>query len=112
MPHPPRNVRTGLYRRKRNMLPDGQLVEIGTGFVRNGDYMTLGPEYEEVELPLIDQLTGMGWTHLEGGPPGAPAPTDPKKSGRASFSEVILEGRLRAQLRVINKDNHGRPWLD
>ena len=81
-------------------------------FVRDGDCMALGPEYEEVELPLLDQLIGMGWTHLEGAPPGTPAPTDPKKSGRASFSEVILESRLRAQLRVINKDNHGKPWLD
>jgi type I restriction enzyme R subunit len=74
--------------------------------------MALGPEYEKVELPLIDQLTGMGWTHLEGAAPGTPAPTDPRKSARASFNEVILEGRLRAQLRVINKDSHGRPWLD
>ena len=94
------------------MLPDGQLAGIDIRFARDGDYMALGPEYEEVELRLINQLTGMGWTHLEGAPPGTPAPSDPKRSGRASFSEVILEGRLRAQLRVINKDNHGRPWLD
>ena len=74
--------------------------------------MVLGPEYEEVELPLIGQLTGMGWTHLEGASPGTPTPADPKRSGRASFSEVILESRLRAQLRLINRDNHGQPWLD
>lgn len=74
--------------------------------------MTLGPEYTEVEKPLIDQLTGMGWTHLEGAPPGAPRPTDPKRSGRTNFSEVILEARLRAQLRTINKGPGGRPWLD
>lgn len=74
--------------------------------------MTLGPEYDEVERPLIDQLKDQGWTHLEGAPPGAPRPTDPGKSGRTSFAEVILEERLRAQLRSINKDNHGQPWLD
>ena len=74
--------------------------------------MTLGPEYEEVELPLIDQLKNMGWTHLEGALPGTPAPADPTKSGRTSFAEVILEDRLRHQLRRINKDNRGQPWLD
>jgi hypothetical protein len=40
--------------------------------------MTVGPEYTQVEKPLIDQLTKMGWTHLEGAPLGAFKPTDPR----------------------------------
>ena len=56
--------------------------------------MAVGPEYEHVEKPLITQLAGMGWTHLEGAPPGGVTPTDPAKSGRAAFSEVFLAERL------------------
>jgi type I restriction enzyme, R subunit len=74
--------------------------------------MTLGPEYEQVERPLIEQLASLGWAHLEGAAPGAPRPTDPGKSGRTSFSQVFLEGRLRSQLRAINRGPDGKPWLD
>jgi type I restriction enzyme, R subunit len=74
--------------------------------------MTLGSEYEHVEKPLIAQLTGMGWTHLEGGPPSSVKPTDPAASGRSAFSEVFLTGRLRSQLYTLNRDKNGKPWLD
>jgi type I restriction enzyme, R subunit len=74
--------------------------------------MGLGPEYMQVEKPLIDQLTGMGWTHLEGAKPGSVKPTDPAKSGRTSFTEVFLTERLRSQIYAINRNNHGKPWLD
>src|SRR6185437_6047286 len=74
--------------------------------------MALRPEYTQVEEPLIDQLISMGWTHLEGAPPGTPAPTDPVKSGRTSFSQIFLEDRLKAQLRAINRGPDGKPWLD
>lgn len=74
--------------------------------------MELGPEYTQVEKPLIDQLVGMGWTHLEGAPPGDVKPTDPGKSGRAAFTEVFLLSRLRERLRAINPGPAGRPWLD
>src|SRR5712691_4567142 len=74
--------------------------------------MTLGPEYEQVERPLIERLTDLGWTHLAGAVPGTPKPTDPAKSGRTSFSQVFLEERFKAQLRAINRDPDGRPWLD
>ncbi len=73
--------------------------------------MALGPEYMQVEKPLIDQLKGMGWTHLEGAPPGAFVPTDPSLSGRTLFSEVLLTGRLRDQITVLNRDPDGNPWL-
>ena len=36
-----------------------------------------GPEYEQVERPLLGQLTRLGWAHLEGAPPGAAAPDRP-----------------------------------
>jgi len=48
--------------------------------------MALGPEYTQVEKPLLDHLKGMGWTQLEGAPPEAFVPTDPAKSGRTSFT--------------------------
>jgi len=74
--------------------------------------MELGPEYTQVEKPLINQLTGMGWTHLEGASPGAFVPTDPALSGRGSFAEAFLTERLRRQLNVLNRDLDGNPWLD
>lgn len=74
--------------------------------------MGLGPEYAQVEKPLIDQLVGMGWTYLEGAPPGSVRPTDPTKSGRVAFTEVFLLPRLRERLRAINLGPDGRPWLD
>jgi type I restriction enzyme R subunit len=74
--------------------------------------MAQGPEYTQVEKPLIDQLTHMGWTHLEGAPPGTPTPTHPQESARTSFSQIFLEERLKAQLWVINRGPDGRPWLD
>ncbi|MBX6382498.1 MAG: type I restriction endonuclease subunit R [Microbispora sp.] len=69
-------------------------------------------EYALVERPLIEQLKGMGWRHLEGASPGALIPMQPYKSGRTSFVEVILEDVLRAALHKINLDPQGRPWLD
>ncbi|SRR5216683_2107259 len=71
----------------------------------------MGPEYSQVEKPLIDQLTGMGWVHLEGAAPGAFIPTDPRKSGRESFSEVVLVDRLRRAVNVLNLGRDGQPWL-
>ena len=71
-----------------------------------------GPEYAQVEEPLIHQLEGLGWTHLEGALPGAPAPTDPARSGRESFGEVFLTGRLRSALLTLNPGPAGEPWLD
>ena len=53
----------------RNGLP----VKYGRGW----DGMALGPEYTQVERPLIEQLKGLGWTHLEGASSGAVRPTDP-----------------------------------
>lgn len=65
-----------------------------------------GVEYERVELPLIRQLVGLAWEHVEG------STQDPALTGRESFREVILAGRLRDGLRRINRGPDGNPWLD
>src|SRR5579885_2998333 len=65
-----------------------------------------GNERETVELPLIEQLKGMGWQHLEGHI-GVPYLTE-----RQSFREVLLTRRLRDAIRRINLDETGQPWLD
>ncbi len=68
--------------------------------------MIRGPEYELVELPLVEQLQGMGWLHVAG------SASDPRVTGRGSFREVLLEGRLRDALTRINPGPDGAPWLD
>jgi type I restriction enzyme, R subunit len=65
-----------------------------------------GPEYERVELPLVEQLKTLGWSHVAG------SKSDPWVTGRRSFREVFLEDRLRDALRRINPDRDGKPWLD
>ena len=68
--------------------------------------MSSGPEYERVELPLVEQLKALGWSHVAG------SKSDPWVTRRRSFREVFLEGRLRDALRRINLDRDGKPWLD
>lgn len=68
--------------------------------------MLLPSEYTEVELPLIEQLQGMGWAFLPGNT------VDPAATERASFREVLLQGRLREALRRINPGVEGGVWLD
>lgn len=68
--------------------------------------MTIGPEYTEVEKPLLDQLAGLEWRVIEA------SKSSPVTTGRSSFREVVLEGRLRAALQAINPGPDGEPWLD
>lgn len=68
--------------------------------------MSKGPEYTEVEKPLLDQLSGLGWQIIEG------SKSDPSVTGRDSFRGSILEDRLRASLLKINPGPDGLPWLD
>ncbi|MCG8921432.1 type I restriction endonuclease subunit R [Lentzea sp. CC55] len=63
-------------------------------------------EWDEVHKPLIDQLVAMGWTHLPRCSPGSTG------SGRDSFTDVVLPGRLRDAVHRINPGPDGRPWLD
>ncbi|MEU6749395.1 type I restriction endonuclease subunit R [Spirillospora sp. NPDC046719] len=69
-------------------------------------------EYALVERPLIEQLKGMGWEHLQGAPLEAVMPLNPYDSGRMGFDEVFLQDRMRDALHRINVDQHGWPWLD
>lgn len=68
--------------------------------------MIPGPEYTQVEKPLLDQLAGLGWQTLEG------SKSDPAVTERESFRGSILEVRLRAALLKINPGPDGSPWLD
>jgi type I restriction enzyme, R subunit len=68
--------------------------------------MSAGPEYTEVELPLINQLVPQGWTHVAG------SKSDPSVTGRDTFRDPLLENRLRTKLREINLGPDGQPWLD
>jgi type I restriction enzyme, R subunit len=68
--------------------------------------MSSGPEFTHVEKPLLDQLTGLGWSVIEG------SKSDPAITDRDSFRGSILEDRLRAALLKINPARGGLPWLD
>jgi len=48
-------------------------------------------EYQFVEKPLLNQLGAMDWRVIEQ-PSGIP--TDPAKSLRASFREVVIKARV------------------
>lgn len=66
----------------------------------------MGWELEDVEKPFVAQLVALGWTHVAG------SLDDPALTGRSSFTEVIQEAVLRAQLRALNPGPDGQPWLD
>ncbi|MFJ1836574.1 type I restriction endonuclease subunit R [Streptomyces sp. NPDC088175] len=68
------------------------------------------PEYDKTEKPLTRQLTAMGWTHLEGGPPHGTV-TEPGPSGRKSFEQVAYAQRFRDAVARINPGPHGKTWL-
>ena len=66
----------------------------------------MGWELKDVEAPFIEQLAGLGWTHVLG------SLDDPAVTGRTGFAEVIQESVLREQLRALNPGPDGAPWLD
>ena len=61
-----------------------------------------------VEKPFLDQLAALKWDVID---QGTGVPTDPAKSLRTSFREVILEGVFRQSLNEINRTAQGQPWL-
>ena len=61
-----------------------------------------------VEKPFLDQLAALNWDVID---QGTGVPTDPTKSLRTSFREVILEGVFRQSLHAINRTEQGQPWL-
>lgn len=66
----------------------------------------MGWELDEVERPFVEQLMALGWRHVGGDL------DDPARSGRDDFTQVIQEVALRCQLRALNLDQAGQPWLD
>ncbi|MEH2417622.1 type I restriction endonuclease subunit R [Nostoc sp.] len=72
-----------------------------------------GLEYTSTELPTIEQLQkmrqlpgGLGWEYIEANHLAA----IPEQ--RDNYHEVLLIPRLQRQLREINPDANGQPWLD
>ena len=69
--------------------------------------MTSGPEWEQVERPLLAHLASLGWETLVWSERQAAHDVD-----RSSDRDVILEQRLRSALLRINPGPDGAPWLD
>lgn len=58
-------------------------------------------EYNKVELPALEQLQALGWTHIHG---SELSPENSKE--RRYYSDVVLEKRLAAAIQRIN------PWIN
>ena len=65
-------------------------------------------EYEFVEKPFLDQLKALDWSVIDQGPD---IPSDPAKSLRTSFREVILRDEFNKAVRRINVTDDGQEWL-
>lgn len=61
-----------------------------------------------VELPLLQQLKNLEWSVID---QGEGCPSDPAKSLRSSFREVMLKDVFFAAVRAINRDTGGSEWL-
>ena len=64
-------------------------------------------EYQFVEKPLLNQLASMNWKVIE---QSAGIPTDPSKSLRASFREVVIKSEFIKAVNGINL-HEGKAWL-
>ena len=69
--------------------------------------MSSGPEWEQVEGPLLEHLSLLGWESLI----WSERESD-DVDARASDRDVLLERRLGAALKKINRGPSGEPWLD
>ena len=69
--------------------------------------MSLGPEWELVERPLLEHLGSLGWKTLHW-----PERQPSNNVDRLSDRDVLLEQRLRSALVRINLGPTGDPWLD
>jgi len=65
-------------------------------------------EYAYVEKPFLDQLHKLGWDVID---QGAGIPTDPTKSLRTSFREILLKDVFFQSVRSLNVTEDGRQWL-
>lgn len=66
-------------------------------------------EYLHVEKPFLDQLAALGWTVIDQG--HGLIPSDPAKSLRTSFREVLLPEVFRSAVSALNRTADGAPWL-
>lgn len=64
-------------------------------------------EYQFVEKPLLNQLASMNWTVID---QPAGIPTDPAKSLRTSFREVVIKSEFIKAVNAINV-HKGKAWL-
>ncbi|WP_241691342.1 type I restriction endonuclease [Streptomyces sp. GZWMJZ-114] len=81
------------------------------GLPGNSGLVHAGPEYFKTEQPLITQLVGLGWEHLEGSEPGKPVDS-PAMSQRATYKDVVYENRFRDAVAKINPaPGGGGTWL-
>ena len=69
--------------------------------------MTSGPEWEQVERPLLEHLASLGWATLVWSERQPSHHVD-----RSSDRDALLEQRLRSALLRINPGPDGTPWLD
>lgn len=58
------------------------------------------PEYQQVELPAIEQLQSQGYTYIE----GSLLSPDHENKERVSYRDVVLVNRLRSALQKINPE--------
>ncbi len=65
-------------------------------------------EYTLVEKPFLDQLAALGWQVID---QGNGIPSDPSKSFRTNFREILLPEIFANNVRAINTTEDGRPWL-
>ena len=73
----------------------------------NGGRVSAGPEWEQVERPLLEHLFSLGWETLVW--------SERQADGvdfRSSDRDVLLERRLGSALEKINRGPDGKPWLD
>ncbi|QKD44672.1 type I restriction endonuclease subunit R [Alicycliphilus denitrificans] len=61
-----------------------------------------------VELPLLQQLQNLDWSIID---QGEGCPSDPAKSLRKTFREVLLKQVFFTAVRSINRDPAGAEWL-
>ncbi len=69
--------------------------------------MSAGPEWQQVERPLLEHLFSLGWETLVW--------SRRQSEGadfRSSDRDVLLERRLGSALEKINRGPDGKPWLD
>ena len=69
--------------------------------------MSSGPEWENVERPLLDHLSLLGWGTLNWSERQADG-----VDARTSDRDVLLERRLGSALNKINRGPKGAAWLD